>query len=198
MSLKLAVAGLLLAAALPISGQVAPAAEGGSLPLSVGLAYSEYSSDFNGEGSLSGPNLWIDWRLYRPSYLDGFGLELEGRDLNYGRTGGDPKLRQDTVEAGVIYHWRRFLRVQPYGKFLVGLGSMDFSNSYDPTYTHDTKKLIVPGGGVEVKLAERLRVRGDYEYQFWVPDFFGLRPQGVSLGMSYDFGVPLVHQHFNP
>jgi opacity protein-like surface antigen len=186
MKFGLLAAGLFLTSTLPVLAQVTPAASGGGLPLNIGVAYSDYNSGFEGRGYLGGPTLWVDWNLEGTRFFDGWGLELEGRDLNYERTGSDPKLRQDTVEGGVTYRWGRFFRFQPYGKFLIGYGSMDFTNTYTPTYTHDTRNLWVPGGGVEFRLVHNLIVRGDYEYQIW-PDFFDMHPQGVTLGLSYDF-----------
>lgn len=94
------------------------------------------------------------WGPYGRSILDGMDLELEGRDLNYGRTGGIPKLRQDTIEGAATYHWRQFVRLQPYVKCLIGVGSMDFPNSHAPIYTDDDKKILVAGGGVEYQFTQ--------------------------------------------
>src|ERR1035441_7194948 len=99
MRLKLVLAALCLTAALPIFSQVAPAATEGGLPLVVGAGFSDYNTDWSGR--LAGATVWADWNFYHgPSFLHGFGIEVEGRDLNYVRTGADPNLRQDTAGGG--------------------------------------------------------------------------------------------------
>jgi hypothetical protein len=149
--------------------------------------YSNYSTDWSGR--LAGPTLWIDWNFYRgPSVLRGLGIEVEGRDLNYTRTGGDPKLRQDTVEGGAIYSCLHYRNFHPYAKFLAGYGSIDFNVNL-PGYTHDSRTVYAPGGGVEYRAWRNVWVRSDYEYQFWT-DFFhhhALNPNGLTIGVPYDF-----------
>lgn len=188
MRFKLSFAALFLTAALAAHSQVAPSATQDRIPLIVGLGFSDYYTDWS--GNLSGPTLWIDVPIYRvPRIMHGIGLEIEGRDLNYGRTGADPKLRQDTAEGGVIYRWSRFRNFRPYGKILLGFGSQDFRDYRIPYYTHDTRSILAPGGGAEYRVWRNLWVRGDYEYQFW-PDFISnngaLNPQGVTVGAEYD------------
>jgi opacity protein-like surface antigen len=178
---------LLAAAAVPALSQVVAEANEGGIPLSIGVGYSNFASDWSGR--LAGPTLWIDWNPYGgPSFLRGFGIEAEGRDLNYERTGGVGNLRQDTAEGGLLYTWRRHRNFHPYGKFLVGYGSIDFTLHNDPYYHHDSRTLLAPGGGVEFRAWRNVWVRGDYEYQFW-RDFFNhhaLNPQGPTIGISYD------------
>jgi opacity protein-like surface antigen len=113
---------------------------------------------------------------------------VEARDLNYDRTGSDPKLRMDTVSGGAIYTWRHYRNVHPYAKFLVGYGSIDFSSSR-PNYTHDSRTVYAPGGGLDYRVYRNVWVRGNYEYQAWT-DFFNhhaLNPQGFTIGAAYDF-----------
>ena len=62
------------------------------------------------------------------------GVEVEGRDLNFDRTGGDPKLRMDTFEGGLIYTTHFYRRFHPYAKFLFGDGSIDFTSSASKLY----------------------------------------------------------------
>jgi opacity protein-like surface antigen len=186
---KIVLATLFLAATLPASAQVTPSFQQRRVPLVVGVGFSNFNTDWNGR--LSGATFWADWNFNkRPSFLQGFGIEVEGRDLNYGRSSGAPKnLRQDTLEGGVIYTWRHYRNFHPYGKFIAGLGSIDFQH-IRPTYSHDTRAVWAPGGGVEYRAWQNVWVRGDYEYQFW-PDFFSyhaLNPNGVTIGVSYDFG----------
>jgi opacity protein-like surface antigen len=182
----------LLAAAFPVSAQVAPAAEQHGLPLVVGIGVSDFNSDWNygvRGGRLAGGTVWADWNFYGgPSFLHGLGIEAEARDLNYARTGNVPNLRQDTAEIGAIYTWRHYQRFHPYAKFLAGLGSIDFQHT-NPHYAHDTRTVYAPGGGVEYRAWRNVWVRGDYEYQYW-PNFFWhktMEPNGVTIGVSYDF-----------
>jgi opacity protein-like surface antigen len=190
---NLVLAALFLAATLPASAQVTPSSQQSGVPLVVGVGFSNFYSDWNGR--LNGATLWADWNFNQgPSFLQGFGIEVEGRDLNYGRTGSVPNLRQDTAEAGVIYTWRHYRNIHPYGKFIAGLGSIDFQH-ITPTYSHDTRTVWASGGGVEYRAWQHVWVRGDYEYQFWT-DFFNhhaLNPNGVTVGVAYDFGH--IHAH---
>jgi opacity protein-like surface antigen len=182
---------LLVSASISAFSQVVPEIghPGKGLPLSVGVGYSTYDTDWSGR--LSGGVLWADWNFYKlPPLLDGFGLEIEGRDLNLDRTGGDPKLRMDTLEGGVIYTTHFYRRFHPYMKFMVGDGSIDFSLQNFPNYTHDTRIMYVPGVGADTRFYKSLWFRVNYEYQFW-PSFFNyhtLNPSGVDFGVAYDFG----------
>ena len=177
---------ILVSAAFSSFAQVAPEAKSLGIPLTVGVGYSNYATDWHGR--LEGPSLWVDWYLNKgPALLQGFGLEAEARDLNYGRN--TPNLRMDTAAGGPIYRWRHFNRFTPYAKFLVGYGSIDFVTS-NPNYSHDTRDVLGPGGGAEYRALGNLWVRGNYEYQFW-PDFFNhhdLNPTGFTVGVSYDMG----------
>ncbi len=191
---KLVLATLFLAATLPASAQVTPSSQQSSVPLVVGVGFSNFNTDWSGR--LSGATLWADWNFNQgPSFLQGFGIEVEGRDLNYGRSSGAPKnLRQDTLEAGAIYTLRHYRNFHPYGKFIAGLGSIDFQH-ITPTYSHDTRTVWASGGGVEYRAWQNVWVRGDYEYQFWT-DFLhhhALNPNGVTIGVAYDFGH--IHAH---
>ena len=181
-----------------MSAQVVPAAEQHGLPLVVGVGFSDFNSDWNygvRGGRLAGGTVWADWNFYgAPSFLHGLGIEAEARDLNYARTGNVPNMRQDTAQIGAIYTWRHYQRVHPYAKYLAGLGSIDFQHT-DPHYSHDTRTVYTPGGGVEYRAWRNVWVRGDYEYQFWT-DFFRhhtMNPNGVTLGVSYDFGHSYAH-----
>jgi len=190
MSLKILLAALVVSAAIPACAQVTPEATAGGMPLTVGAGFSNYYTDWN--GYLSGPTLWADWNLYQlPSHLRGLGIEVEGRDLNYVRTGGVPNLRMDTIGGGPIYNIRPLFhrKVQPYAKYLAEFGSIDFTVQGFPNYHHDTRTAQAPGGGVTVRAFQNVLVRADYEYQFW-PDLGhgnDLNPRGFTVGVAYDF-----------
>jgi len=112
-----------------------------------------------------------------------------------------PGMRHDTAEGGGIYTWRHLAKVRPYGKFLVGFGSMDFPKSTllrpnGTPYSHDTRTVYAPGGGVNVDITRHVALRVDYESQFW-PHFLGhataLTPNGLTVGATYSFSP--FHKH---
>lgn len=194
MPLKMLLAVLLVSASIPAYSQVAPQARASGFPLTVGVGYSNYATDWSGR--LSGPTLWADWNFYGLTpYLRGFGLEVVARDLNYDRTGTTPNLRMDTASGGVIYSLRPIRhKFKPYAKFLIGYGSIDFTVS-NPYYKHDTRTVYTPAGGLDYRLFGDVWVRGDYEYQFWTDFFNGhaLNPNGITVGVEYDFRN--LHRH---
>jgi opacity protein-like surface antigen len=183
----LTVAALLMAAACPSLPQAAPEAARGGGQFVVGVGFSNFHTDWSGR--LEGATLWADWNFnHGLGLLRGFGIEVEGRDLNYGRTGNVPNLRQDTAEGGTIYTVHHYRRFQPYGKFLAGFGSIDFGH-ITPTYSHETRDVFAPGCGVQYRAWRNIWVRADYEYQFW-PHFFNdhaLNPNGVTVGVLQSF-----------
>jgi hypothetical protein len=174
----------------PAFSQTAPAAyDGRRLPFSVGAGVSSMDVDW-GHDRMYGGTLWIDWYPpHLPRLLDGLSVDVEGRDVNYGRPSDVPSnFRQDTGAGGPMYTWRRFRNLQIYGKGLVGFGSLDFKLVAVPGYTHETRTVYAPGGGILAHAYKHVWVRADYEYQFW-PDLFGQtdNPQGITLGAVYDF-----------
>jgi opacity protein-like surface antigen len=99
-------------------------------------------------------------------------------------------MRQDTAGGGPIFNWHVTKRFHPYFKGLFEDGSIDFFPL--PGYSHDTRLLIAPGGGFEYRFLGPLKVRADYEYQFWMGNLLGntLNPQGFTVGIAYDFSHP--------
>lgn len=188
MRIKLMLGVVLLLASQHSFGQVSPSGFERTVPLKVGVGYSNFDSDWNGR--ISGPSVWMDWHVNRtPSYLNGLAVEIEARDLHFGSPVS--RLRYDTVAGGAIYSFRPHRNLRPYGQFLVGLGSVDFPRT-PSGYSHDTRTITEPGGGIDWEIAARLRIRAGYEYQFW-PDLFhghALNPSGLTIGTSYDFGAP--------
>ena len=107
--------------------QVAPAAREGNIPLTIGVGGSEFFLDWGNNVHEAGITAWADWRLlHMPKLLDGLGVEVEGRDINYLHPAILPTMRQDTGLGGAIYQWRKRERIRPYGKYLIGMGSIDF------------------------------------------------------------------------
>jgi hypothetical protein len=181
-------AAMLLAAVSPSYSQVSPAANQGGVPIVVGAGFSDFGIDWGPGVRMEGISAWADWYPNRlPAVLNGLGIEVEGRDINFGRPTDLSKMRQDTGLGGAIYAWNRHRNFRPYAKFLVGVGSIDFPPS--GTYSHDTYSVLSPGGGVEYRAWRHIWIRGDYEYQFWQQVFgpHDLTPAGFTIGASYDF-----------
>jgi opacity protein-like surface antigen len=170
--------------------QVTYSAQEGKLPFTVGVGVSDFSDDWGISNPRQvGITAWADWRIpHMPSLLDGVGVELEGRDINYATPSSLPGHRMDTGLIGPIYQFRRTSRIRPFGKFLMGIGSIDFP-SPGATYSHDTRTVYEPGVGTDVRFWNRFSVRGEYDYQFWHQLFqHDLNPQGFTVGVVYDFG----------
>jgi hypothetical protein len=201
---------LIMSAFIPAVAQVSsPVTRGGGpLPLRVGAGYSNFESDWTrvGRGGrIGGPAVWIDFDIPKlPPSWSGFQLEVEGRDLNYNRTGNDPTLREYTVAGGVNYAWRYDPAFHPYVKFLTGIGNINFpandqyygSGKTSGTFK-DSRMFYAPAGGIEVRAHGRLWIRGNYEYQFW-PDFLAhhaLTPHGLTIGVFYDFSKFALRQY---
>jgi hypothetical protein len=199
----------LLVWAIPVLGQVVPAAEAGGLSLVAGVGVSGFNIDWGHDAFgrtryMEGATLWVDWNLTRlpgPSALRGLGVEVEGRDIDFGLPASlsnaemhdtGTNMRQDTGLAGVIYTVRRFRLVRPYGKLLAGLGSIDFPPlpASPPSYRHDNRTIVAFGGGADFHACRHVWIRADWEYQFW-RGLFGspnaLTPTGVTIGAVYDF-----------
>jgi len=100
-------------------------------------------------------------------------LEAEGRWLRFNAYQG---INQNTYLIGPRVPIVNFHGLQPYGKFLVGLGNGSFltGNTFVLSY----------GGGLDYRLTHRLTVRGDFEYQQWRVNPV-LSPYGGSAGISY-------------
>ena len=175
---------------LRTTAQVTYSAREGKLPFTAGMGVSDFSDDWGIKNPRQvGITLWVDWRLpHMPPALNGLGIEFEGRDINYATPSYIPGHRMDTALGGFIYEFHRQGSIRPFGKYLMGMGSIDFPNA--STYSHDTREVFAPGGGLDFRFWNQLSVRAEYEYQFW-HQIFGphdLTPNGVSVGVVYDFG----------
>lgn len=161
------------------------------MPLTIGGGVSDFLIDWGDSRRMVGVTVWADWRLHHlPALMDGLSIEVEGRDINYARPAGFTRLRQDTGLGGAIYSWPHYNRFHPYGKFLIGLGSVDFADPTNPYYTHDTRVVLAPGAGADYRVWRNVSIRADYEYQFWHALFgpHDLNPNGFTFGATYNFG----------
>jgi hypothetical protein len=185
----------------PALSQTTPAATSSGLPLEIGGGFSNYSLDWGAGRRMDGVTVWADWSFYHlPGILRGLGVEAEGRDIRWGLPADlsnaalhdqGVNMRQDTVQGGLNYTWRRHRKFHPYVKYLEGIGSINFPPLLHttPAYRHDTFTVLIPGGGVEYQLHKSFWVRGDYEYEFWEHAFGTsyLNPNGITVGVAYNF-----------
>lgn len=172
------------AAVSPAFSQTVPSAYQGKLPFSIGGGASNFNPDWS-RSRMFGYCIWGDWHPGAlPRILDGLGVEVETRDLDFVRSADLASgFRQFTLGGGPIYTYRRFRRFRPYGKVLIDYGRLNDSPAYVLT-----DKVYAPAFGFEYHAIQRLWVRADYEYQMW-PGLLGKRldPQGFTAGVSYDF-----------
>jgi hypothetical protein len=103
-------------------------------------------------------------------------VEAEARWLVFHQTG---EVHAETWSIGPRYRYS-FGRFQIYGKGLVGLAQFNFPYNY----AHGNYLVIAPGGGVDYRLTNRIRLRvADFEYQYWPQFTFGtMTSAGVSTG----------------
>ncbi len=199
-------AALFVCAASPVFAQVVPAATEGNIPFSVGAGLSAYNPDL-GHGHLLGGTLWIDYTLpHMPHVLYGLGIQAEGLDLNYFRSGSLPPYdRVDVASGGLIYSWPRYRDFRPYAKLMMGYGNADEQNiPFNERWT-DSRTVTSGGAGLDYRVSRNVWLRVDYEYQSW-PTFFKhpknpntgitppaqrLKPQGFTIGAMYHFS----HRH---
>jgi hypothetical protein len=182
---------LLAAAADTASAQVVPSATAGQFSVTVGGIASGFQPDFAGNWALEadglyypvaqsanqplfGPGAFVDVKFTRWVQLEG-----EARWLRFNRY---RDIHQDNYLIGSrvpVYH---FWKTTVYGKALGGFSRMDIGYGYHGTFTD-----LAFGGGVDVKLTNRLKIRAaDCEYEYW-PAWGSstLSPYGVSVGIGY-------------
>ena len=167
---------LLLVAALAgvraAHAQALPTATGTGMYVIVGGTFSEFEADY-GKRVISGGGIYIDSNLFWR-----WGLETEARRMVYPQYGE----RQTTLLAGPRWSFRAKGLV-PYVKVLAGGGRFDFPYGYG----QGDYFVFAPGGGVDLRLGQRVRVRlVDFEYQEWPGFTFGaIHPSGVTAGISF-------------
>ena len=161
--------------------QAAPSATGNSAPLVVGGYFSYFDAGYAGN-RVMGPGAYVDWS---PAIGGNLGVEAEGRWLKFD---ADHDFSEYNYLAGLRYRMRAASRFQPYAKFLVGAGELNFPFQL----AHGSYFALAPGGGVDFVVRPRWSVRADYEYQIWLnsPGIPGVqtstvKPNGVSAGLSY-------------
>ena len=164
--------------------QAQPAASGPGSYITVGTGYSQFRNPY-GQRQQGGRTIYVD---INPTWR--YGLEAEGRWLNMN---ADEGVTLTNYFAGVRVTALPG-RISPYGKLLVGAGHIQYPFNY-ATGTYFT---YVPGGGLDLKLNDRITIRAvDFEYQMWQKFEFGpYRPYGISVGVSFRVnGVSRTPKH---
>jgi hypothetical protein len=174
-SLFLALFFLFPAATFTTHAQVAPAATGKGMSLAVGAEGSLFQPDYAGQGiaqtspnRLYGIGAYADFRFTRWVQLEG-----EGRWLRFNEY---KNIDENSYLIGPRVPIHDFHGVTPYAKVLFGWGSGSFLSG--------KAGAIAYGGGLDYRLTRKLKVRGDFEYQYWhvTPTLW---PYGGSAGISY-------------
>lgn len=184
LSLLLTGAALLACGVHRMHAQAKPAASGPGSFVSIGSGVSAYRNPY-GQRTQEGREVFVD---INPTWR--YGFEAEGRWLSMNADEG--------VTLANYFAGLRVTalpgRISPYGKFLVGAGKINYPFNY-ATGTYFT---YVPGGGVDLRVNDRLTIRAaDFEYQLWQNFTFGpYRPYGVSVGVSFRLnGVSRTPKH---
>jgi hypothetical protein len=152
--------------------QALPTATGPGMYLSAGGTFSDFESDY-GRQTISGAGVYVDANPYWWG-----GLEGEARRMKYSSFGE----RQSTLLVGPRWSIRA-KGLQPYVKLLIGGGRFELPYGYG----RGDFFVVAPGGGVDLRIGEKVRIRlVDIEYQSW-PGFTvgSLHPYGVSTGVSF-------------
>ncbi len=157
---------MLYAQAIPTASRV------GDLQLGVG--YSSAKPDYS-QQTFTGLAAYADF-----DFLPYLGVEAEFHKVD---TPASDQSYQMTGEVGArAFH--AFGRVVPYAKGMIGRGNFNYPYSLtDLNYT-----LYAGGAGADFKVAERLRLRAEYEVQSWssFPNG-GLTPKLLTFGIAYHF-----------
>lgn len=163
---------LLSAGCHVVWAQYRPTAEGPGSNVTVGGGVSAFQAQY-GQRWLGGGFAFVDvhphWR---------YGLEGEVRYLRF-HTNEDVK---QATYLGGLHVYLRPQKFRPYGKFLVGVGHIDFPFGY----ATGNYLALAPGGGIDYQVNDWLSIRPvDFEYQMWQKfDFGAMHPYGFSSGIS--------------
>lgn len=173
---------LMMLTPLITSAQAAPAESGGNkFSMALGAGFSGFDTDYAPD------RMYGIAAYYDLDYARWIGIEVEGRTIQWNQF---LNVREDTIAAGGRVRLLHHGRFTAYGKFLGGVGSIDFPGSTFglPSYTHDTFSFYDAGGGLDYKLTHHVYLRGDYEYEWW-PRWprHGLTPNGFTIGANYRF-----------
>ncbi len=155
------------------AAQAVATATGPGSYVAIGGGVSGFQADY-GHQDLGGCFVYVDlkpqWRI---------GLEGEARFLRFHDF---EQVTESTYLGGLHVALLRPRRLQPYAKFLAGVGKMTLPFGY----AHGSFLTYTPGAGLDVAVNDRITVRAlDFEYQQWPQFPYGaLNPYGFSTGIS--------------
>ena len=158
-------------------------AERAPVSFTMGGAYSFFDASYGGYKVMGA----VAYATFSPVIWDHVALEGEGRWLTQNASRG---FREYNYLAGPLYRITlvEHRGLHPYVKGLIGAGVVDFPNHL----AVGRYFVLAPGGGVDLTLNRRWRLRADYEYQIWPrsPDIPGMdlptmKPNGVTVGVTY-------------
>ncbi len=164
------------------AAQAAYSAEAAPDALTLSGSYSYYDAAYSGY-KLMGV---VAQANFAPLIWDHVAGQIEGRWLTLNGSRG---FAEYNYLAGPVYRisMSGHPRLHPYVKGLIGEGVVDFPNHL----AYGRYFVFAPGGGADVTLNARWRLRADYEYQIWpqapgIPGTSGMmKPNGVSVGFTY-------------
>lgn len=163
--------------------QKLPTATAPGAYLSAGATYGAFEAQYP-QRLLGGAAVYADLNIRKH-----LGIEGEVRFLRQNQVQDS---HQTTFLAGPRYEFHHG-RFSPYLKVMAGGGRLVFPTFNGFPTGYGTYTVIAYGGGLDVNLSEKLKLRAfDFEYQNW-PNFFlpsaapqGITPYGVSAGLSYN------------
>ena len=164
---------VMLGLALPLYSQAVPTASRAA-NIQAGIGYTIGRPDYV-HRTFPGITVYADMDL-RPH----FGAEAEFHDLV---DSGGSQMAEHSYSLGGRY-LRSYGPFVPYAKGMLGLGQLKYPQG---VATLDYW-LFAGGAGADFKLTDRVRLRGEYEYQRWTgfPNG-GLQPQLVTFAIAYHF-----------
>ena len=146
--------GVCFAVTLPVYPQSSPSGEKHGFPLSVGAGFSDFNLDYGQGRRMEGITLWADYYLLDAApVLNRLGLEVQGRDIDFGRPSSLPNMREDTFQGGLTLRLYSRKRLRVFGKFLAGTGRLAYPpfRSVGPQNPHLNNTVYSTGGGVTTK-----------------------------------------------
>jgi hypothetical protein len=133
-----------------------------------------------GERNIGGATAFADF-----DFTPHIGVEA---DIHYVALVTPSDLAENSYEIGPRYVYRRG-RFAPYGKVLIGLGSLVIQESQDNPGKYDgTYFMYSFGGGLDIQVSKHIIVRAiDAEVQRWPGLGNGLTPYVFTVGAAYRF-----------
>jgi len=162
-----------LVAGLSAHSQTLPSGWQEGFTLSAGGTASGYYLGYGGR-EIAGPAVFVDAETRHR-----FGIEGEARWLRIPQTSSVHNTTWLIGGRSTVYAFER--KWYPYAKGLIGFTQFNFPYNY----AKGDYLVIAPGGGLDMRISERVRMRVvDAEYQFWPQfSFTNVSSWGISTGV---------------